>query len=174
MITIISSTNRPNSNTLKVALYYQKLLNELGATNQIIDLAKLPEDFPFTALYHHQGKHVVFNDFIRRINDSEKFVFIVPEYNGSFPGVLKAFLDGLEYPRGVRNKKCGLIGISSGVMGGVLALSHLTDILNYLGVHVMASKPRIANLSKNFNGEEILDPIIKSLVEDHAKMIVTF
>ena len=39
------------------------------------------------------------------MSQSEKFVFIVPEYNGSFPGVLKTFIDGLAFPDTFEQKK---------------------------------------------------------------------
>ena len=42
MITIISGTNRKNSNSLKVAKYYQKQLLESGVASQILPLTDLP------------------------------------------------------------------------------------------------------------------------------------
>ena len=77
---------------------------------------------------------------MEKIQSCDKFVFVVPEYNGSFPGVFKAFVDGLKYPASFKDKKCALVGISSGTQGGALALSHLTDIFNYLGMNVLALK----------------------------------
>ena len=43
----------------------------------------------------------------------------------------------------VQDKKAALVGISSGVQGAGLALSHLTDIFNYCGMHVLAQKPKL-------------------------------
>ena len=81
--------------------------------------------------------------FQNQIDQCEKFVFITPEYNGSFPGVLKAFIDGMRFPGTFEGKKCALVGISAGTQGGALAMSHLTDIFNYLGMTVLANKPRL-------------------------------
>jgi chromate reductase, NAD(P)H dehydrogenase (quinone) len=80
MITIVVGTNRENSKSRKVAEYYAKLLASHGATSQILDLRDLPVDFAFTALYANTGKHEVFNEFVKIVNQSEKFVFIVPEF----------------------------------------------------------------------------------------------
>ncbi len=74
MISIVSSTNRPNSQTMKVAVYYKELLDSKGVECQIIDLALLPHDFSFTALYHNKGKNDAFNTFIKLITDPS------PEY----------------------------------------------------------------------------------------------
>ncbi len=174
MISIISGTNRAKSMSLKVAIYYKSLLDKLNIENQIIDLGTLPKDFTFSALYENSGKNVDFNQIRHLVENSEKFVFIVPEYNGSFPGVLKAFIDGLGFPNSVIHKKAALVGISDGVQGGAIALSHLTDIFHYLGLNVLAQRVKIPSLSKNFIDGEITDPLIKTLIEDQAKLISKF
>ena len=174
MITVIACTNRPNSNSLKIAEYYINLLKEKNVPCTLIDLNALPEGYLFSALYHNQGKDAIFNSIKSKISASEKFIFVVPEYNGSFPGVLKAFIDGLDYPASFKNKKCALVGLSSGVMGGSLALSHLTDILNYLGMHVLASKPRITRIEKTFVDGEITDVVVKDLIELQIRDLLQF
>ena len=75
----------------------------------------------------------------------KKFVFITPEYNGSFPGVLKAFIDGMRYPGTFEGKKCALVGLSAGNQGAALAMSHLTDIFNYLGMNVLAKQTSVTS-----------------------------
>lgn len=91
MIGIIIGTNRPNSVSKKIGIYYQNLLTDLGEDSRLIELTELPEDFAFSALYHNSGKNEHFNEFQKIIDTTKKFVFIVPEYNGSFPGILKTF-----------------------------------------------------------------------------------
>lgn len=174
MISIVIGTNRPNSMSKKVAIYYKSLLDKLNEENQIVDLNLLPEDFAFSALYGKAGTNNQFNTFRNLMESSEKFVFIVPEYNGSFPGVLKTFIDGLSFPHSLIHKKAALVGVSSGVQGSAIALSHLTDIFHYLGLNVLAQRVKIPNLSKNFVNGEIVDPLIKSLIEDQAKLISKF
>jgi chromate reductase len=174
MISVVSSTNRLNSQTIKVARFYKELLDSKGVECQIIDLAELPPDFSFTALYHNKGKNEAFNKFVRMINDSHKFVFVVPEYNGSFPGILKTFLDGMEFPAGFRDKKCALLGISSGTQGSALALSHLTDIFNYMNMYVLPSKPRLAKLETVFHEGKIIDKFLADLVDKQAEDLIKF
>ena len=89
MITVISSTNRKNSITKMVALQYQEFLQELGEETYFIDLEELPADFISTALYENQGSNEAFNPVRDHMKEAQKYVFIVPEYNGSFPGILK-------------------------------------------------------------------------------------
>ncbi|NMM50088.1 NAD(P)H-dependent oxidoreductase [Flammeovirgaceae bacterium KN852] len=174
MYTIISGTNRKDAVSPKLALYYQSCLKDRGIEASIISLNKLPEDFVFSALYENAGKHKVFNEFREQMLRSTKYIFIVPEYNGSFPGVLKAFIDGMEYPNTFAKKKSALVGLSSGVQGAGLALSHLTDILNYCGTNVLAQKPKLSFIHKNFDGEEILNDLYKQLIDEQVDAFLEF
>ncbi|WP_299820906.1 NAD(P)H-dependent oxidoreductase [uncultured Pontibacter sp.] len=174
MITLLSGTNRPASNSRAVVDMYAKLLEARGISYQILDLADLPGDFTTSALYDNVGKNEKFNKLSSLIAASDKFVFVVPEYNSSFPGVLKAFIDGLDYPNTFRDKKGALIGISSGMQGSGLSLSHLTDILNYLGMHVMAMKPKFAHIEKNFDGSKLTNELYQELLEQHVEQFIKF
>jgi NAD(P)H-dependent FMN reductase len=174
MITIIVATNRENSKSRKIADLYAKIFEQIGQENQILDLKELPHDFAFSALYANTGKNPEFNRMVDMIKSSDKFLFVVAEYNGSFPGVLKTFIDGLEFPSSFQYKKAAMVGISSGVMGGALALSHLTDVLNYLNMHVYAVKPRINRLSANFVDGVIVDKFLSDLVLSQAEGFAEF
>ncbi|CAH0996151.1 hypothetical protein EMA8858_02281 [Emticicia aquatica] len=174
MIGIIIGTNRHNSVSRKVGIYYQNLLKILGQESQIIDLADLPEDFTFSALYHNSGKNQDFNSFQKIIDETQKFVFIVPEYNGSFPGVLKTFFDGLRYPDSFNNKKAALVGISAGVLGNAVGLGHLNDILSYMGTDVLGLRMKLGNMKAHFNGEEFTFDVYRNFIEKQAKALVAF
>lgn len=174
MITIISATNRPHSNARVVSEVYASLLQQRDIPNQILDLVDLPENFTSTALYHNSGKSEGFNELVQLLDNSNKIVFVVPEYNVSFPGVLKAFIDGLSYPNGLQNKKAALVGISTGIMGGALALSHLTDVLNYLGMHVLSAKPRLMHIHKNISEGKLTNSLYLELLQQQIDQFLQF
>jgi len=176
MITIISGTNREEAVSLDISKLYKNLLDNLEAENQIIDLNDLPKDFAFSALYENSGQNQLFNIYREKMKTSNRFVFIVAEYNGSFPGVLKTFIDGLQFPDTFQGKKCALVGISSGVHGGGLALSHLTDIFNYCGMHVLALKPKLSQINLHFDrsANQITNDLYIELLETQARDIVNF
>lgn len=174
MITLVSSTNRKNSLTFRIVKYYQEILNAKGSDSNIVDLSELPPDFLFTALYHDAGKNEGFNRFRSIIEQADKFVFVVPEYNGSFPGVLKSFIDGMKYPESFRDKKAALVGLSAGMMGGALALSHLTDIFNYLGMNTLALKVKLASLDKHMVDNKIINKLYNDLLEQQAQQIINW
>lgn len=176
MITIVCGTNRDEAVSKILSRIYQRRFNELNVPNQVVDLSDLPDDFAFSALYAQSGKNEEFNIYREKMLDSDKFLFIVPEYNGSFPGVLKVFIDGLKFPETFLNKKCALVGLSSGVHGAGLALSHLTDIFNYCGMHVLAQKPRLARISANMDmeKEEMTNPLYIELIDEQIRELVAF
>jgi chromate reductase, NAD(P)H dehydrogenase (quinone) len=174
MILIVATTNRKNSKTYKVALYYQQLLERMDVESSILALEHLPEDFAFSALYENTGKNEDFNKSKEKMDAATKFIFIVPEYNGSFPGVLKTFIDGLGWPNSLSKKKAAFVGISDGVLGGALALSHLNDVFNYLGCNVLSLMVRIPFMKKNFSDGEIHDDFIRELISTQALAIVEF
>lgn len=163
-ITIISATNRPDSNTEKVANYYRSLLKTKGIEANMLSLKNLPESVLHSDLYGKRSAEFqqILDEFVVK---QEKFIFIAPEYNGSFAGVLKVFLDAIPPSLWTDNKAC-LIGVSTGRAGNLRGMEHLTNILNYLKVNVYHNKLPISRVdtlldsSGNFN-----DPDTQKAIE---------
>jgi NAD(P)H-dependent FMN reductase len=174
MIKIIVGTNRKNSVSAVIARMYQDILTEKSAESEILLLSDLPADFTATALYENNGKNAAFNAFHERVKEGSKYVFIVPEYNGSFPGILKTFIDGMTYPNSFLNKKSALVGLSSGIGGGGIAMSHLTDIFHYLGMHVLALKPKLAKIEQNMSDNLLTNRLYVELLHTQADMLLDF
>lgn len=151
MITIIASTSRPGSATLKVANYYQKRLAEMGAEANVLSLMDLPPNLIQTDLYGKRSE--AFARILETVNRSDKFIFIIPEYNGSYPGVLKVFIDACDFPESFYEKKAALVGVSSGKYGNIRGIDHFTGVCHYLNLHVMALKLHIANIKTEIDAD---------------------
>ena len=149
MITIISSTNRPGSSTLKVARYYQKKLLEKGIEAGLLSLAQLPPNILETDLYGKRSPE--FQKIQDIVDATDKFIFIIPEYNGSFPGALKVFIDACSFPDSFYEKKAALVGISSGKYGNIRGIDHFTGVCHYVHLNIMPLKLHIANIKSEFN-----------------------
>ena len=173
MIVIIIGTNRPKALSKQVALYYQTLLEKHHQPSIILDLESLPDDFTTTALYHNAGKNERFNEMKKIIEENEKFVFIIPEYNGSYPGVLKAFIDGMKYPDGMQYKKAALVGVSSGIQGGAVALSHFSDVLSYLQVTVVGLQVRLSQIRQFLHEGNITSEVYNTLLENQVNQLIS-
>ncbi|EEI94291.1 hypothetical protein HMPREF0765_0032 [Sphingobacterium spiritivorum ATCC 33300] len=100
---IISGTNRVGSHSLKVALYYQQELSRKGEEWGLLSLGDLPENIIVSDLYNNRSE--AFSVIQEQVSAAKKFIFIIPEYNGSYPGVLKVFIDACTFPVSFLNKK---------------------------------------------------------------------
>lgn len=171
MITIISATNRPQSNTLKIAQNYAQLIEKQGVESKLFSLEQLPADFIITDLYNKRSENFqqLLNEFII---PAEKFVLIVPEYNGSFPGVLKTFLDAV-HPDTNRGKKVALVGVATGRAGNLRGMDHLTGILHYLGMHILPNKQPISSVLALLNADGSLkdENTIKALEKQIGEFV---
>ena len=147
--TIISATNRPGSITFKLAQYYQKRLLEKGLEAGILSLTQLPGSLIETDLYGKRS--AAFEPIQAIVTQTEKFLFIIPEYNGSFPGVLKTFIDACNFPESFYEKKAALVGLSSGKYGNIRGLDHFTGVCHYLHLHVMPLKIHIASVKQELD-----------------------
>ncbi|WP_293744198.1 NADPH-dependent FMN reductase [uncultured Pedobacter sp.] len=144
MITIIAATNRPNSNTLKVAKYYQKQLKEKGVDTNLFSLEHLPADVLNTDMYGKRSE--AFQEIQNMINSTGKFLFIMPEYNGSYPGVLKVLIDACNFPDSFYDKKAALVGISSGKYGNIRGVDHFTGVCHYIHLNILPLRLHIPNI----------------------------
>jgi NAD(P)H-dependent FMN reductase len=158
-LVVFSCTNRPNSNTLKVSKIYEQILKNKGACVKVLDFCTLPTSLAFSETFGNRSES--FSALIKAyVTEHSKFIFVIPEYNGSFPGLLKTFLDSM-HPREWANKDACLVGIADGRAGNLRGLEHLTGILNYLKMHVYHDKLPISMITKvmdeqgNLNVEQL-------------------
>jgi chromate reductase len=173
MTTIISATNRPGSSTLKVAQYYQKLLKEKGVDAGILSLSQLPANLIESDLYGKRS--AAFEPIQQVVTQTEKFLFIIPEYNGSFPGVLKTFIDACSFPESFYEKKTALTGISSGKYGNIRGIDHFTGVCHYLHLNVMSLKLHIASINKEFDeNDNFFKPDTLKFVNEQIDKFLVF
>jgi chromate reductase len=173
MITIISSTNRPGSSTLKLARVYQQKLREKGVEAGILSLAQLPANIIESDLYNKRS--AAFEPLQQIVAGTDKFIFLIPEYNGSFPGVLKVFIDACSFPESFYDKKAALVGLSSGKYGNIRGVDHFTGVCHYLHLNIMAFKLHIAAIHKEFNEEgNLFNPDTIKFVDEQIDKIIKF
>jgi NAD(P)H-dependent FMN reductase len=146
MYTIISGTNRLNSHTEKVAIEYQKILEEKNIEAVIFSLKNielLKRNPAFSAIETNL------------LIPTQKFIFIIPEYNGSYPGVLKAMID-ISDVKTWWWKKALLTGISTGRAGNLRGMDHLSDSLQHLNIFVHPNKLPISIIDKVMDEEGVI------------------
>ncbi|WP_256009162.1 NADPH-dependent FMN reductase [Desertivirga xinjiangensis] len=150
MTTIIASTNRPGSYTLKLAEYYQRKLASSGDVSEILSLADLPEGLIHPEMYE-KHKLASWEPIQELVSATNKFLFIIPEYNGSYPGILKLFVDACKYPESFSGKKAALVGVSTGKYGNIRGVEHFTGVCHYVNLYVMPLRIHIPAIHKEFD-----------------------
>jgi chromate reductase len=149
MITIISGTNRKHSNTSKIAKEYQLILLEKGIETAILSLEDLD------LMHYNPAFETIENDILI---PSTHFIIISPEYNGSFPGVLKMLFDTSRSHEIWFHKKALLTGVATGRAGNLRGMDHLADVLNYMRITVHPNKLPISAVNSVVNSDgKIID-----------------
>lgn len=173
MISVIAGTNRPNSNSAKVAELYVKILTNKGQEAKVLRLETLPVNFAFNEMWGERSEQ--FEAIIEHhISAASKFLFVIAEYNGSFPGVLKTFIDALP-PQELKGKRAGLVGLSAGRAGALRGMDHFTGVLHYLGVEVLSNKPKLSSIdSLTDDNGHLTDEEALKLLQDHAALLIGF
>ena len=144
MLTIISGTNRNDSMTLRVAQIYFDFLREKQEDVHLLSLLGL------NVWEENEELNRVVNELLI---PSEKFIFIMPEYNGSFPGILKLLIDNTDIKTCWWHKKAALVGLASGRGGNLRGLEHMTNILHYLKMNVHYNKLPISRIEEEISTE---------------------
>jgi len=173
MITIFSATNRLNSNTEIVATAYQKLAENQGVETRLFRFSDLPDDFVLSGEFGSPPESFsqVLNEFIA---PADKFIFVIPEYNGSYPGIAKLFLD-IIHPKTWEGKKAALVGVASGRAGNLRGMDHLAAVLNYLKMEVFSRKIPLSSIDKNLDEEgSISNREYRELLENQLKDFLEF
>ena len=129
MITVISGTNRRGGVSAQISAFVAEIYASLGADVDLLDLAELPLETLSPDAYVEKPPRVL--DFIDQILASSGLVVIVPEYNGSMPGVLKLFIDMLPFPESFEDRPVSYIGLAAGQFGGLRPVEHLQQVFGY-------------------------------------------
>lgn len=145
---IIAATNRNNSRTETFAKYYQDFLATHGETSEIFSLRNLPDGL-LGNFFDKENNG--FAPIQAKVTAAQKFIFIVPEYNGGFPGVLKLFVDACTFPESFKGKKAALVGIAAGKYGNVRGIEHFAGICSYCGIHTLPLRIHVPNAASIIN-----------------------
>lgn len=94
------------------------------------------------------------------VESADGVLIVTPEYNRSFPGVLKNAIDWASRPWGsnsFNNKPVGLVGTSAGPLGAAQAQSHLRNVLYFLNTKLLGQPEMYVNSSTTFdeNGDVV-------------------
>jgi NAD(P)H-dependent FMN reductase len=142
-IPVILGTSRRGRASQHVARLTADLLNRrAGVRSSVIDIASLP--LPVD----DAGESIKSPEFSAAISAADGLVIVAPEYNHSFPGLLKHALDSClsEYI----HKAVGLVGVSSGPFAGIRVVQSLLPVMRELGLVTIFWDINVGQVGKVF------------------------
>lgn len=174
MITIICGTNRAGNNTsIFVDYCFELLKSKTNEEISVLKLEDLPKDFVFNNEVYGGASEELKKVVENKVEKADKFVVISPEYNGGYPGVLKAFIDAVKPPR-LYDKKITFIGVSAGRSGNERGMDQLTAVANYLKMHVLPFKPAVSNINGLLEDNVIIDKKTQRMLDKHIEQFVAY
>jgi chromate reductase, NAD(P)H dehydrogenase (quinone) len=145
---IISGTNRPGSRSMQVATIIQELYREEGEETKIVDLQLM--DLPGVVGHYGDSAPDAMKSAIQEINSSDGVIVVVPEYNGSYPGALKYFIDHWSYPHSFEWRPVCFIGLGWG-FGGLRPVEHLQSVFGYRNAFIYPDRVFLVDAPKYVN-----------------------
>lgn len=178
MITIIVGTNRSKSEAGKFARHYEQELVNKGQQVNFIHLKDIAPELYHAEMYDEPLQTVLLDLQDKIMIPTEKFVFVIPEYNGGMPGALKLFIDALSIrlrDETFSGKKAAIVGVSAGRAGNLRGMEHLTGVLNYLNTTVLPNRQPYSSIHKIMNkAGELVDEGSNQVLKQHVEQIINF
>lgn len=179
MISVIVGTSREESKSSLIGKYYESRLKEIS--DEEIMLYSL-EDLKSPFLLDNKYKPESQSDQLKEVQDkyfigADRWVIIVPEYNGGIPGVFKHMLDAMsirEYGATFGNKKVALVGVSAGKAGNLRGLDYLMNLLSYVKSNVFRNKLPISQIESLVEQNELVNKETKHAIESHIEEFLLF
>jgi len=123
---ILGTTRKGRMSAHAARFVFGQLQKRGGVTSELIDIGDL--NLPID----DAGEAVKDPRFSGAMERADAIIIVSPEYNHSFPGLLKHVLDSClkEYI----HKAAGIVGVSAGIFGGARTIEHFQPVLRELGL----------------------------------------
>lgn len=140
---ILGTTRKGRMSAHAASFVAAELAKRDGVVTELIDIAHLP--LPVD----DAGEGIKDPAFSAKMNQADALVIVSPEYNHSFPGLLKHVLDSClkEYI----HKAAGIVGVSAGPFGGTRGIQNFVPVLRELGLVPLFWDVNFGNVNKVFD-----------------------
>lgn len=174
MISVISGSIRSGNNSIKLARHVAGLYKKMGEEVKLLDLQKLPSG-AFGEGAYGEKEGTLKSDFIDPVLGSDGLVVLVPEYNGSYSGVLKHFVDLLPFPESFNCRPVAFIGLAGGYYGALRAVEQLQMVFAYRNAYLFNRRVFIPSVYGILDeAGEITDEDLKDRLELQAEKFIEF
>ncbi|MCB0336897.1 MAG: NAD(P)H-dependent oxidoreductase [Bdellovibrionales bacterium] len=173
MYHVLCATNRPGAHSRKVAHYLDELVRGQGKASEVLDLANLRPDI-FSQDAYGKKPQWFEDEFQRPILESSGIIVVSPEYNGSFPGVMKYFIDMLRFPESLVKLPVAFVGVAAGQFGALRAVEQLQLVFHYRQTHVFGERIFVSKIGDYINGESFEPKELEARFNNLVSGFLTF
>jgi chromate reductase len=172
-ILIVSGTNRPNSNSLRIAQVVRQHYVDHKLAADLFDVTDLPKEVFEPTVY--ASKPPAFVEIQNRVYHAAGMHIVLPEYNGSFPGILKYFIDLLKFPESFDRKPVAFVGLANGMFGALRAVEQLQMVFSYRNAHVYPDRVFIPSVRDKLDAAgQVTDSAIAERLARQTKGFAQF
>ena len=140
-IPIILGTVRQGRMSEAIAQFiFQQVQQQNGIETELIDIRALP--IPVD----NAGTDAKIPSFSETMQRADGYIIVVPEYNHTYPGLLKHVLD-LNYKEYL-HKAVGVCSVSAGPFGGIRAVEALLPTFKAFGLSTIVPDLNISNVNE--------------------------
>ena len=165
-IPVILGTARKGRRSAHAARFVvAQLSREPGVVTELIDIAGL------NLAVDDAGEAIKDPGFAAKMSRADGLVIVSPEYNHSFPGLLKHTLDTClsEYI----HKAVGVVGVSAGTFGGTRVIQGLLPVLRELGLVTIFWDVNFGSVAKVFSETgELKEPAFVQRTDKFIKELI--
>lgn len=167
MIEIVVGTDRENSFSLKLGQFIHQLYKAQKVEAELLDVGALNLADVQGGGYF-KGAKGSFKDAVDRVTRADGLVMIVPEYNGSYPGMLKLFIDYWKYPETFENRPVAFVGLG-GRWGGLRPVEHLQQVFGYRNAYIFPNRVFLSNVKDVLQDGQVKDALILDLLKTQVR-----
>jgi len=171
-IVVVCGTNREGALTRLLAAEVAESYRQRGQEVDLLDMNELPKAALDPAAYAEKSSDV--QAVVDRFLKSDGVVFVIPEYNGSFPGVLKLFVDMLPFPEGFDGRPSAFIGLAAGQFKALRAVEHFQQVAGYRNAHLFPRRLFIGDSYKQFVDGKLADDELSRRLFEQADQFLEF
>jgi len=165
-IPVILGTVRKGRVSAKVAdAVVAEVRTRAGVETELIDIARLP--LPVD----DAGEAIRDPDFAAKMNRADALVIVTPEYNRSYPGLLKHVIDSCleQYV----HKAVGIVGVSAGMFGGTRVIEGFLPVLRELGLVTIFWDVNFSSAHKALDAEgRLVDHAYRPRIDKFLKELI--
>lgn len=175
MIQVLVATNRQGSRSEIFAESVCKKLKKMNLEAEVLRLSDISWDELNHNTYGADAVPPSIKKMMAKVNDADGIYVVCPEYNGSFPGVVKTFIDYWDYPGSFEKRPVCFTGMG-GMFGGLRPVEHLQQVFGYRNAFMFPERIFLQNVWEVMDQEgniknEVTAGLIDKQLEGFGKFI---